>query len=70
MTEAEENRRRKSEEKQVRENKDVLKGLESYEALVCSVLTFGMDHISNLKFKELRALLCYHFGSEQLKGSP
>ena len=38
--------------------------------MVRSVLTFGMDHINNLKVKELRVLLCYHFGSERLKGTP
>ena len=68
--EVEDNRRQKSEEKQVRDNEDKLRGLESCEALVRSVLTFGMDHINNLKFKELRVLLCYHFGSERLKGTP
>ena len=70
VTEVEENRRQKSEEKQVRENKNKLRGLERYEALVCSVLTFGMDHINTLKVKELRVLLRYHFGSERLKGTP
>ena len=69
-TEVEENRRQKYEEKQVRENKDKLRGLESCEALVRSVLTFGMDHINKLKVKELQVLLHYHFGSERLKGSP
>ena len=64
-TEVEENRRQKSEEKQVRENEDKLRGLESCESLVCSVLTFGMDHINNLRVKELRVLLCYQFGSER-----
>ena len=29
-----------------------------------------MDHINNLKVKDIRALLCYHFGSERLKGIP
>ena len=29
-----------------------------------------MDHINILKFKEICVLLCYHFGSERLKGSP
>ena len=29
-----------------------------------------MDHINNLKVKDLRVLLRYHFGSEKLKGSP
>ena len=52
-TEVEENRRKKSEDKQVRENKDRLRGLESYEALVCSVLTIGMDHINNIRAKEI-----------------
>ena len=69
-TEDEKNRRRKSEEKQVRENEDKLRGLESCEALVSSVLTFGMDHINIIKVKELRLILRYHFGSERLKGSP
>ena len=38
--------------------------------MVGSVLTFGMDHINNLKFKELQVLLHYHFGSEWLTGTP
>ena len=29
-----------------------------------------MDHINNLKLKELRVLLCYHFGSKRLKEIP
>ena len=29
-----------------------------------------MDHINNLKVKDLQVLLCYHFGLERLKGSP
>ena len=29
-----------------------------------------MDYINNLKVKELRVILRYHFGSERLKGSP
>ena len=70
QTEAEENRRQKSEKKQVRENEDKLRGIESCEALVHSVLTIGMDNINNLKFKELQFLLRYHFGSERLMGSP
>ena len=70
VTEVEENRRHKPEEKQVRENEDRLRGLESCEALVCSVLTFEMNHINNPKVKELRVLLHYHFESERLKGSP
>ena len=65
MTEVEENRRQKYEEKQIRENEDKLRGLESCEALFRSVLTFGMDHINTLKVKELRVLLHYHFGSER-----
>ena len=56
-TEAVENRRRKSEENQVRKNKDRLRGIEICVALVHSVLKFGMDHINNLKFKELWVLL-------------
>ena len=36
--------------------------------MVLSVLSFGMDHINNLKVKGLRLIICYHFGSEKLKG--
>ena len=68
--EADENRRGKSEEKQVRVNVDRLRVLESCEALVSSVLKFGMDHINNLKVKELQVILCYHLGSGRLKGTP
>ena len=52
------------------ENKDRLRGLESFEALVRSVLTFGMDHTNNLKLKELWVLLFSLFGLERLKGIP
>ena len=38
--------------------------------MVHSVLKYGMYHINNLKVKDLRVLLHYHFGSERLKGSP
>ena len=69
-TEAEENRRRKSKEKQVRKNEDRLRGLESCEALVHSILTIGMDYINNLKMKDIRVIICYHFRSEKLKGIP
>ena len=47
-----------------------LKGLDTCEVLVCSVLAFGMDRINNLKVKDLRVILRYHFGSENLKGGP
>ena len=70
VEEAEKNRRRKSEYKQVRENGDRLRGLDICKALVRSVLTFGMDHINILKVKELRVLLLYHFGLERLKWRP
>ena len=56
-TEVEENRRQKSEEKRVRGKEYRLIGIESCEALFRYVLTFGMDHINNLKFKELWVLL-------------
>ena len=54
----------------MRDDEERLKGLETHEVLVCSVLAFFMDHINNLKLKDLRVLLCYHFGSEILKGRP
>ena len=54
----------------MREDGERLKGLETYENLACLVLEFGLDHINNLKVKDLRVLLRYHFGSENLKGIP
>ena len=48
----------------------MLRGLESCEDLVRSVLIFGMDHINNLKVKDIWVLLHYHFRSERLKGIP
>ena len=56
-TEVEENRRQKYEEKHFRENEYRLRILESCEALVRSVFTIGMDHINNLKVKEIQVLL-------------
>ena len=69
-TEEEDQRNKKAEQKQMREDEERLKGLETCEDLVHPVLAFGMDHINNIKLKELRVLLCYHFGSEKLKGTP
>ena len=37
----------------MRDDDDRSKGLETFEVLVCSVLAFGMDHINNLKVKDL-----------------
>ena len=54
----------------MRHDDERLKGIETCEVLVNSVLEFGMDNINNLKVKDLRVVLCYHFGSEKLKGSP
>ena len=54
----------------MRDDDERLKGLDNCEVLVRSVLAFGMDHINNLKVKDLRVLLCYDFGSEKFKGSP
>ena len=54
----------------MRDDDETLKGLEDFEVLVLSVLSFGMDHINNLKVKDLRVILCYYFGSENFKGCP
>ena len=54
----------------MKEDDKSLKGLETCEFLVRSFLAFGVDHINNLKVKELMVLLCCHFGSEKLKGIP
>ena len=70
LMESKEDRRRKSEENQVRENEDRLRGLETCEYLVRSVFKFGMYHINYLKVEDIRVLLRYHFGSERLKGTP
>ena len=47
-----------------------LKGLDTSEFFVRLVLAYVMDHINNLKLKNIRVLLHYHSGSEKLKGSP
>ena len=48
----------KSELKQMRDDGDRLKGIDTCEVLVHSVLAFGMDHINNLKVKDHRVLFC------------
>ena len=70
LLEVDDQRKKKYEHNQVRDYDERLKGLDTCEVLVCSVLAFGMDHINNLKVKDLRVLLHYQFGSEKLKGSP
>ena len=35
-----------------------------------SFLASGMDHKKNLKAKEFRALICYHFRLENMEGGP
>ena len=68
--EAEYQTNKKYEQKKMRDDDKRLKGLETYEFWVRSILVFVMDQINNLKVKELGVLLHYHFGSEKLKGSP
>ena len=63
-------RKKKYEQKHTRDDDDRLKGIETFEILVCLVLAFGMDHINKLKVKDLRLLFRYNFGSEKLKGIP
>ena len=55
------------EEEDQRSYKNVI---ETFEFLVHSVLAFGIYHINNLKLKEIRVMICYHFGSEKLKAIP
>ena len=62
--------KKKSEQNQMRGDYERLKGLATCEVLVCSALEFVMDHINNLKVKDFRLLIRYHFGSEKLKGIP
>ena len=54
----------------MRDDDDSLKGIDTSDFLVCSVLAFGMDHINNLKVKELIVRIRYQFGSEILKDIP
>ena len=61
--EAEDQRKKKCEQKQMREDEERLKGLGNCEVLVYSVLEFGIDHINKLKVRDIRVLLCYNFGS-------
>ena len=52
----------------MRDDDERLKGLQTCEVLVRSVLAFGMDHINNLKVKNHRVILHYQFGSYKLMG--
>ena len=54
----------------MRKYDEMLKGLDNFKDLVLSILVFGMDQINNLKVKDIMVLICYHFGSENLKGNP
>ena len=38
--------------------------------MVCLVFAFGMDNTKNLKVKDLKVIICYYLGSENLKGIP
>ena len=60
-------RKNKSEKKHIRDDDERLQGLDTCEVLVYLVLLFGMDHINILKVKYFKVLICYHFGSENLK---
>ena len=70
VMEAEDQRKNKYEQKQMRDDGERFKVLETCEVSFFSFLAYGMDHINNLKVKDLRVLICYHFGSENLKGIP
>ena len=61
-------KKKKSEHKHMRDDDERLKSLETCEVLVCSVLEFDMDHINNLKVKDIRVLLSYQFWSEKSNG--
>ena len=62
--EEEDQRKNKYEQKQLGDNEERLKGLETCEVFVCLLLGFDMDHINNPKVKDLRVLLCFQFGSK------
>ena len=65
MVDAEYQRDNKYEQKHRREYEDDKRsyGIQTCEVLINSVLEFGMDHIKNLKVKDLRGVIHYHFGS-------
>ena len=54
----------------MRDDDKRLKCIDTFEVLVRLVLAFVMDHINNLKVKDLRVLTPYKLGSENLKGIP
>ena len=66
----EDKRKKKYEQKNIRDDDERLKCHETCKVLICLVLLFGMYHINNLNVKELRVLLCCQFGLEKLKGIP
>ena len=70
MVDAEYQRDNKYEQKHRREYEDDKRsyGIQTCEVLIHSVLEFGMYHLKNLKVKDPRVLLQYHFRSEKLKG--
>ena len=53
----EDHRKKKYEQKQMRDYDERLKGIENCEVLVCPVCAFGTDNINNLKVKDPRVLL-------------
>ena len=52
--EADDKRRNKYENKHGREDEESPKGLQTDEVLVCSILEFNVDHIKNLKLKDIK----------------
>ena len=68
--EAEDQTKKKSEQKQMRDDDERLKVIETCEVLVRSVLAFGTDHINNPKVNDLRVLLCYHLEPKKFNGIP
>ena len=63
-TEEDYQRKKKSEQKQMKEYDYRSKVIGICEVLVHSVRLFGMDHINNLKVKDIMVLFCYNLGSE------
>ena len=62
-------RKKKSEQKNMRDDEERRKGLDTCEVLVCPVLEFGMDHINNLKVKDIRRFFAITLGQKSLRGS-